>query len=240
MGQTSFDAQKISDSATGKDTAVNGAIKQFLEEHYGKGNKAAAAKDSAGGATGDHLQKQHEKVDLNKLFELNPLYSGQDDKYIEKQWKNSAVDAPTDKEQSAASAKMKDTVNPLLNDSDKEALSKAQDAILKGEPKDLADALGQYKNNPAKLKAFIDELNKNFEKNNVHLGLKTEGDTVSLNAMTGGGESEVDFNMRTGKLSASFGTLGRASFDGTISKDPEVVMKRMGNIAVGEINKASN
>jgi len=32
-------------------------------------------------------------------------------------------------------------------------LNKAQEAILKGEPKDLSDVLGQYKNNPEKLKA---------------------------------------------------------------------------------------
>ena len=135
---------------------------------------------------------------------------------------------------------MKETINPLLKDNDKEALNKAQEAILKGEPKALADALREYKNNPEKLKAFVDELNNNFGKNNVNLGLKVEGDRVSLKTMTGGGESAVDFNMRTGGISASFGTLGRASFDGTISKDPEIVMKRMGDIAVEKTNKSSN
>lgn len=228
MGQA-FDAQTFSDSSKSNKQVDTSSIEKFVKEHYGKTN---IVKETA--------EKTNQTIDLQKLFEKNPLYAGQDDDYIKKQWKAGAVDSPTEKESRGASDKLKAGINPLLTEGDKQSLEKAQAAILKGDPTGLKDVLSQYKNNPEALKAFVNELNQSFDKNDVALKLKANGDRVNLSGMTGGGYSDVDFDTSSGKVTASFGTLGRASFDGSISMDPEAVMKRMGNRAVQSITKSSD
>jgi hypothetical protein len=240
MGQTSFDAPKNSESIAERAAKALGDTdstkKSALDEyrHFTNGNLSTAEKTAA---VAQAAEKTPTIVDLNQLLERNPIYSGTDASYVEKQWKNNPADSPTDQDLKKASDRLKSNINPLLKDSDKEALTKAQEAILKGEPQALLDVFKQYKNDPAKLMAIIEELNTTLHKSNANIGLKMEGRNVTLSGFTGGGMSDVTFHMERGKVSATFGTLGRASFDGTISKDPETVMKRMGNIAVEDANK---
>ncbi|MDR3615278.1 MAG: hypothetical protein P4L53_17095 [Candidatus Obscuribacterales bacterium] len=240
MGQTSFDAPKNSESIAeraAKTLDTNDSIKKSILDEYRlftNGKLSTAEKTNAAAQV---AEKTPTVVDLNKLLERNPIYSGTDTGYVEKQWKNNPVDSPTDQDLSRASTRLKDNINPLLKDSDKAAISKAQEAILKGEPQALLDVFKQYKNDPAKLMAIVGELNTTLQKSNAHIGLKMDGPNVTLSGFTGGGMSDVTFHMERGKVSATFGTLGRASFDGTISKDPETVMKRMGNMVVEDANK---
>ena len=182
-------------------------------------------------------EEQASKFDLNLLLQKNAIYSGTDTSYVEKQWKNNPVDSPTDKDLGKAEARLKSNINPLLKDTDREAITRAQEAILKGEPNALLEVFKKYKNDVPKLTAIVDELNRDLQRSNVHSALRMDGNDVTLSGFTGGGMSDVRFYMNTGKVGATFGTLGRASFDGTISKDPETVMKRMGNIAVEDANK---
>jgi hypothetical protein len=239
MGQN-LDAPKTSESIAERAVKALGDTdatkKSALDEyrHFTSGNLSKTEKTNS---VTQAAEKTPTVVDLNQLLERNPIYSGTDTGYVEKQWKNNPVDSPTDQDLSRASARLKDNINPLLKASDKAAISKAHEAILKGEPQALLDVFKQYKNDPAKLMAIVEELNTTLHKSNVNCSLRMDADNVTLSGFTGGGMSDVTFHMSRGKVSATFGTLGRASFDGTISKDPETVMKRMGNMAVEDANK---
>lgn len=239
------------DSNLGQPSNPNTALVNFVQTEFSNPGKKFPGKDNMTLAANDSPDMQRLQEILkgymhkgDKTGKPGEKPSGaeflSDTKYIEDQWKAGAIDPPTQMETESAQAKLKETTSPLIGEQDKAALAKAQEALLNGDPKALASVLGEYKNNPEKLKGLVSELDKGLQETGAGIHITMQGSDVSLMGGTGGGFCDVRINPQTGKATASFGTMGRASFDGSIAKDPELVMKRLGSQAVKRLNGESD
>lgn len=176
--------------------------------------------------------REHFHSANNKPADTSPTHLDFATDYIEHQWEKSKPPHPSISDSYLAHSKLQDTISSEFGEADRQHIQRAQDAILRGDPRDASAALKDYKDDPEKLKAVLGELSDNFKRNGAHVRVTAENGSVNVQSSINGNELEVSLNLKNGTSSGMFSTLGRASFDGSMEKNPAEVMRRIGDQAV--------
>src|SRR6202022_1472932 len=83
---------------------------------------------------------------------------------------------PTECKRKDAEKKPHKQIRCLIPECDKKNLEDANHAVLNGDTKALAAVLEKYKDDPAKLKAFTDEMNRELKDSHAGVGIHTTDD----------------------------------------------------------------
>ncbi|CAN5710916.1 hypothetical protein BH10CYA1_BH10CYA1_06410 [soil metagenome] len=147
---------------------------------------------------------------------------------------------PSDAQETKAETKLDAGVNGLIPDADKQNLTDANHALLTGDTAGLGAAYAKYKDDPNRLKAFVEEQNRELKDAKSDVGVQMTDDGkiyVSKNH----GQSAVEIDPATGETSVRRVMHGQ---DGDIyvgdkvdSADPEKALDQIGHHAVNGINE---
>lgn len=146
---------------------------------------------------------------------------------------------PTEAQETKAETKLDAGVNGLIPDADKQNLTDANHALLTGDAAGLSSVYAQYKDDPAKLKAFVEEQNRELKDAKSDVGVQLTDDG-KIYVSKDHGQSAVEIDPASGETS-----VRRVMHDpdGNIyvgdkvdSADPETALDRIGNHAVNGIN----
>ncbi len=146
---------------------------------------------------------------------------------------------PSEAQQTKAETKLDAGVNGLIGDADKQNLTDANHALLTGDAAGLSAAYAKYQDNPDKLKAFVEEQNRELKDAKSDVGVQMTDDG-KIYVSKDHGQSAVEIDLASGESSVRRVMHGP---DGDIyvgdkvdSADPEKALDRIGNHAVNEIN----
>lgn len=144
----------------------------------------------------------------------------------------------TPEDQKQAQGKLDSRISGLVSESDKAKLSSLHEAMVKGDGTALAAALKGMSDDPKRMQAFVDELNKNLDANNAgaHVVMRDGKALVYRDGANAGveidpktGEQKVRrINDKDGLLSVENGEV--------INKKPKDVMQDVGDYATNGIN----
>lgn len=138
-----------------------------------------------------------------------------------------------------AKEKLDGEISGLIPPNDRRMLKRMQDAVLEGDLKSLSKAFEHLKDDPAKLKAFLKQLNENFDDHNAGLKFAMAKDGSVLMYDKNGGQTAIQ--MKGGEVSLR---PIKQNWDGTvvlqpgevIGKDASEVMNDLRDKAVRRIN----
>lgn len=125
-----------------------------------------------------------------------PDFNGGGDMEIPRCWPLPGLDdsrKPTEAQTSRAETKLDAGINGLIPDSDRQNLKDANHALLTGDAAALAGVYEKYKDDPAKLNAFIEEQNRELKdaKSDVSVQTNDEG-KILISKSHGGTAVELD------------------------------------------------
>lgn len=165
------------------------------------------------------------------IIETLPLWQGPDLHQHEE---------PSKEEVQSAKDKVDGKIDGLISTADKATLKNMQDAALSGDPKAFGDAINGLKDDPARLKDFVKEMNKNFKDSDAGLNATVdEKGNVVLYGDHGKNAVEIgaDGTSRVRALEREpDGTV--IMKDGEVlNKDPNKVMKHISDNAVSNIER---
>ncbi len=147
---------------------------------------------------------------------------------------------PSDAQETKAETKLDAGVNGLIPDADKQNLTDANHALLTGDAAGLSAAYAKYKDEPDKLKAFVEEQNRELKDAKSDVGVQMTDDG-KIYVSKDHGQSAVEIDPATGETSVRRVMHGP---DGAIyvgdkidNVDPEKALDRIGNHAVNGINE---
>lgn len=135
----------------------------------------------------------------------------------------------TDEDRKDAKEDLADEVSDLIPEEDRKNLIKAQEAIIDGDPKKLAEALQAYANDPEKLAKIVKELDKNLTSDGagVHLAMNKAGNVI----LYGHGKTALEISPKDGSVGVRDVEHNK---DGSIVLlDGEVVGADAGKVARG-------
>lgn len=98
---------------------------------------------------------------------------------------------PTQEQREQAGKTMEQQISGLLSPEDRQRLSDMQKAVLDGNHQELGKRIAELQNDPAKLKAYIDEMNKNFKQAGADTRMEIGSDGRVI--MHNGGNTAVVF-----------------------------------------------
>ena len=146
---------------------------------------------------------------------------------------------PSEVQQNKAETKLDAGVNGLISDADKQNLMDANHALITGDAAGLAAAYAKYQDDPDRLKAFVEEQNRELKDAKSDVGVQMTDDG-KIYVSKDHGQSAVEIDLASGESSVRRVMHGP---DGDIyvgdkvdSADPEKALDRIGNHAVNEIN----
>lgn len=147
---------------------------------------------------------------------------------------------PSKDEVQSAKDKVDGKIDGLISTADKATLKNMQDAALSGDPKAFSDAISGLKDDPARLKDFVKEMNKNLKDSDagLHATVDEKGNVVLYGDHGHNGvEIGADGTSRVRALEREpDGTV--IMKDGEVlNKDPNKVMKHLSDDAVFNIEK---
>ncbi|HEY9788966.1 MAG TPA: hypothetical protein V6D22_01120 [Candidatus Obscuribacterales bacterium] len=200
----------------------------------GKTSIGTSARDAGKAITTGEAAKTMSQLGLDKIM------IGDDPKSIEKIFNQ--MQQPTDQERKDAQSQLDGQMSKLLPPEDQKTLGAMQKAVLDGDTKGFGQAIAKFKDNPEKLKAYLDEMNKNLKQSgsDTRADVDSKGNVILHN----GGDTGV-----------VFGADGKAAVheikhrpDGSVVVGGEVVggegadavMKRIGDSAVTDITRGGN
>ena len=162
------------------------------------------------------------------LFPREPLFPIKDPDRTE----------PTQCEKNDAEKKLDKQISGLIPEVDKKNLQDANHALLNGDNKALAAVLEKYKDDPVKLKAFTDEMNRELKDSNAGVGIHTTSDG-KVEVYRDNGHKAVEIDPKTGETCVRNIMVGP---DGAVfvgDKDPngnpDKVMEHVADRAVNNI-----
>lgn len=165
------------------------------------------------------------------------IYGG--DKNILKCWPPYERQKITEEDIKEAKQKLDGEISGLIPRDDRRLLKRMQDAVLEGDVKSLAKTFDYLKDDPAKLKAFLKQLNENFDDHHAGVKFAMARDGRVLMFDKNGGETAIQ--MKNGEVSLR---PIKQNWDGTvvlqpgevIGKEPHEVAKELRDQAVRRIN----
>jgi len=147
---------------------------------------------------------------------------------------------PTDKEETTAEGKLDKQIGGLISKHDQQNLKDINHAILTGDENALAATLAKYKNDPEKLKAVVDEVNRELKDSHAGVGLHMSAEG-KVYAYRDDGQRAVEMDPQTGKVTGVRKIMVGAEGDvyiGDVDKNgnPDKVMEHVADRAVSQIN----
>lgn len=146
---------------------------------------------------------------------------------------------PSEAQQDKAETKLDAGVNGLIADADKQNLMDANHALLTGDAAGLSAVYAKYQEDPDRLKAFVDEQNRELKDANSDVGVQMSDDG-KIYVSKDHGKSAVEIDLASGESSVRRVMHGPGGDvyvgDKVDSADPEKALDRIGNHAVNEIN----
>ncbi len=147
---------------------------------------------------------------------------------------------PSDQQENKAETKLDSGINGLIPDADKQNLKDANHALLTGDSAGLAAVYEKYKDDPEKLKAFLQEQNHELKDANSEVGVKLTDDG-KIYVSKDQGHTAVEIDPATGQTAVRkvmHGPDGEIYIgDKVDNADPNKTLDRIGNHAVNEINE---
>lgn len=145
---------------------------------------------------------------------------------------------PTECERKDAEKKLDKQISGLIPECDKKNLEDANHALLNGDTKALTAVLEKYKDDPAKLKAFTDEMNRELKDSHAGVGIHTTDDG-KVEVYRDNGHRSVEIDPKTGETCVRKIMVGP---DGNVfvgDKEPDAcpnqVMEHIADRAVNNI-----
>ena len=147
---------------------------------------------------------------------------------------------PTDKEEHKAEGKLDKQIGGLVSPEDKQNLKDINHAILTGDDKALAGLLAKYKDDPEKLKAVVDETNRELKDSHAGVGLHMS-EEGKVYAYRENGQRAVEMDPQTGQVTGvrkiMVGKDGEVYVgDADKNANPDKVMEHIADRAVSQIN----
>ncbi len=146
---------------------------------------------------------------------------------------------PSDQQENKAETKLDSGINGLIADADKQNLKDANHALLTCDSAGLAAVYEKYKDDPEKLKAFVQEQNHELKDANSEVGVKlTDDGKIYVSKDQGHTAVEIDpATDATAVRKVMHGPDGEIYIgDKVDNADPNKTLDRIGNHAVNEIN----
>ncbi|HEY9730641.1 MAG TPA: hypothetical protein V6C89_01930 [Drouetiella sp.] len=147
---------------------------------------------------------------------------------------------PTETQETKAETALDKGINGLIPDADQQNLKDANHALLTGDTASLSNVYEKYKDDPAKLKAFVEEQNRELKDAKSDVGVQMTDDG-KIFISKDHGMSAVSIDPSTGEA-----TVRKVMHDsnGDIyvgdkvdNADPQKALERIGNHAVNDINE---
>ncbi|MBS2000816.1 MAG: hypothetical protein JST44_04870 [Cyanobacteria bacterium SZAS LIN-5] len=147
---------------------------------------------------------------------------------------------PTEAQTTRAETKLDKGINGLIPDADQQNLKDANHALLTGDATGLSAVYEKYKDDPAKLQAFVQEQNRELSDANSDVGVKMTDDG-KIYVSKERGMTAVEIDPATGETSVRKVMHGP---DGEIyvgdkadNGDPQRTLDLIGNHAINDINE---
>lgn len=147
---------------------------------------------------------------------------------------------PSDAQQTKAETKLDGGINGLIPDADKQNLKDANHALLTGDAAGLSAVYEKYKDDPDKLKAFVQEQNRELKDSKSDVGAQMTDDG-KIYVSKDHGMNAVQIDPATGEAAVykvMHGPDGEVYVGNKVDNvDPEKALDRIGNHAVNGINE---
>lgn len=182
---------------------------------------AGVSGGSGGGGTFDDIFDQMKTDSMAKKL----VSTDWDNEKLEKLMYKPEV---TDEDRKEAKADLADEVSDLIPEEDRKNLIKAQEAIIDGDPKKLAEVFQAYANDPEKLAKIVKELDRNLSRDHAgtHLAINKAGNVYLYNST---GDMAMEFSPKDGSVGLR---SIKTNFGGSVVLLPgEVVGADVGKVA---------
>lgn len=203
---------------------------KVLQGDFGKG--ANNMSDEEMQKVLDRMRDKHLGIDKDEVREpkIKDLIEG-----LEKKHFNPEV---SDKDRKEAQEKMDKDLSALIPEADRKAIGDLTNAVLSGDKEKLSKAVQELGKDPAKLDAYIKEMNKNLQNNgsDTRMAVNKDGKVV----VYGSGDQGVEIDPKTGKSSVF---RVERDFKGNVTQGGEVLnadagkaLKAIGDDTTRDIN----
>lgn len=180
------------------------------------------------------------KVRKDKYQEQgDPLKDGskveqQDQKHIDKLTYKMHLyekETPTKEERQEAKDKLDKTMSPLVSDSDMKVAQNITHALLDGNTKELTKALAVLKDDPERMKKFVEEINHDLKEAHagISMAIDSQGHVLTYKDH---GSSAVQIDLNTGASTVRPISVG---WDGTVTLQPGEVLNADANKTLQQI-----
>lgn len=223
------DGPNFNDYIINKDAISKGA--EAAKSGVEAGAKVLQGDFSKGGKNLSDEEMQKVLDGMGQKHGLDKIIEGIDKKHFY----NPEV---SDKDRKEAQEKMDKELSGLIPEADRKAIGDLTSAVLSGDKEKLAKTVQELGKDPAKLDAYIKEMNKNLEKNgsDTRMAVNKDGKVV----VYGSGDQGVEVDPKTGKTSVF---RVERDFKGNVTQGGEVLngnvgkaLKNIGDDTTRDIN----